>query len=235
MFDKVRFRDLLKFAMGEDSVTDFAKKSKVNRTYLSKLLNLKLDSPPSPKIIDKIASKAKNYVSYEALMVEAGYIYDINKDNFIKKPDSDTSRIYDAIINGDIQKDIITLPVLGKISAGLPILAEENIEGYEPISRNILSPEHEYFYLRVTGDSMNQKMRHGDLVLIQKQSFVENGDIGVVIINGFDGTIKKIIYQDNIIQLLPMSTNSEHLPQIYDVTKTDVRIIGKAIYITSKL
>lgn len=146
-------------------------------------------------------------------------------DNMVRE----TSNAY--IINSEVTR----IPVLGKISAGLPLLAVENIEGYEFISKDMLSPYCEYFYLRVVGDSMNLKMIDGDKVLVQKQDIVENGDIAIVIVNGYDAVIKKFVKQDNIVQLLPMSTNPEHLPQIYDTDKVDVRIIGKAVYVTSKL
>jgi repressor LexA len=137
--------------------------------------------------------------------------------------------------DSEANSNIIKLPVLGKISAGIPALAVENIEGYKYVAKELLNPHNEYFYLRVSGDSMNLKMQDGDKVLVQRQNTVENGEIAVVMVNGYDAVIKKVIIQDNIIQLLPMSTNPEHLPQIYDMNKVDIKIIGKATYVTSKL
>lgn len=134
-----------------------------------------------------------------------------------------------------VNSEVVRIPVLGKISAGLPVLALENIEGYEFVSRHLLNRQYEYFYLRIDGDSMNLKMQHGDLLLIQRQNTLDNGEIGVVLINGYDATVKKVYITNNIIQLIPMSNNNKHLPQIYDMLTTDVKIIGKGIYVTSKL
>lgn len=73
MFSKYRFKTLLAKAKGERSITEFAEETGVNRTYLSKYLNLQLDRPPKPEILKKIAVKAVNDVIYEELMNVAGY------------------------------------------------------------------------------------------------------------------------------------------------------------------
>lgn len=131
--------------------------------------------------------------------------------------------------------DIVRLPILGKISAGLPILAIENIESYELISRDSLKPGHEYFWLKVDGDSMNQVMKHNDNVLVQRQDVVQNGEIAIVMIDNCDATIKKFYKDGNMVTLLPMSNNPSHAPQMYDTREIEVRIIGKAVKITSNL
>lgn len=121
------------------------------------------------------------------------------------------------------------LPVIGKISAGLPILAVENIEGYEYAPSSLLKEGYEYFYLRVQGDSMNLKFNNGDIVLVQKQDTLENGEIGVVLVNGYDATVKKFKKENSIVILEPMSTNPENTVQIYNPEKISIKIIGKVI------
>ena len=79
MFEKEKFRDLLLKAMGEKTQEEFADLCGVNRTYISKYLNMHLENPPSPKIIKKIAENAQNGVTYEQLMDAAGHI---NKSEF---------------------------------------------------------------------------------------------------------------------------------------------------------
>jgi transcriptional regulator with XRE-family HTH domain len=74
MFSKKDFKELLFAAIGDRSLTDFAKASGVNRTYISKYVNEKLENPPSPEIIKRIADKAQNGVTYKDLMAVAGYI-----------------------------------------------------------------------------------------------------------------------------------------------------------------
>ena len=129
----------------------------------------------------------------------------------------------------------IKLPILGKISAGLPILAVENIEGYEFAPSSHIKKDYEYFYLKVVGDSMNLKFNENDIVLIQKQNYLENGEIGVILVNGYDATIKKFKQDGNFVFLEPMSTNSKHETQIYNIKETKIQIVGKAISYQGKI
>lgn len=121
-------------------------------------------------------------------------------------------------------------PVYGRISAGQPNWAEECIEGRLPIDielMNILNPE-ECFFLRVNGESMNKEIRNGAYALIRKTDFVENGDIAVVLVNGFDATLKKFSKQGDLIILEPMSTDPSFTTQVYG-KDTEIKIIGKYI------
>ncbi len=134
-----------------------------------------------------------------------------------------------------ISTRIVELPILGRISAGLPLLAVENLSGYAFAPSNSLRPEFEYFYLRVNGDSMNLKFNDGDLVLVQKQNDLENDEIGVIEINGDDATVKKFKRENNLVILQPMSTNSEHTVQIYNPKDISIKIIGKVIQYQGKV
>ncbi len=123
----------------------------------------------------------------------------------------------------------ISVPVVGRVSAGLPILATENLEGYAFAPSSKLKPGYDYFYLIVKGDSMNLKFNEGDLVLVQKQDDLENDEIGVIAVNGDDATVKKFKKENGLIILEPMSTNPENTVQIYNPEKISVKIIGKVI------
>lgn len=129
----------------------------------------------------------------------------------------------------------VKVPIIGKISAGLPILAIENIEGYEFAPSSYIKEGFEYFYLRVSGDSMNLKFCNGDLVLVQKQDELENNEIGVILVNGFDATVKKFRCENGLVVLEPMSTNPEHQVQIYNPRDTAIKIIGKVVSYQGKL
>lgn len=124
--------------------------------------------------------------------------------------------------------DIINIPIVGIVRAGQPILAVENIEGYYPAPKTFLSSDKEYFYLRVKGDSMNLKFQEGSLLLVEKCCCIENGEIGVVLIDGLEATVKKVVQNNEMITLIPMSTNPEHLPMMYNIINDEVKIIGKA-------
>lgn len=123
--------------------------------------------------------------------------------------------------------NLTNIPIVGSVRAGEPILAQDNIEGYQPTLKDTLCSDKEYFYLRVQGDSMNMEFTEGSLLLIEKASWVENGSIAVVLIDGMEATVKKVIQNENMITLIPMSTNPEHVPHMYDVVKDKISIVGK--------
>lgn len=127
------------------------------------------------------------------------------------------------------------VPVVGKISAGLPILATENIEGYEFAPSSQIKEGYTYFYLRVQGDSMNLKFSEGDIVLVQKQDTLENNEIGVILVNGYDATVKKYKAENGLVILEPMSTNPENTVQIYNPKNISIKIIGKVISYQGKI
>lgn len=133
-------------------------------------------------------------------------------------------------LNNKITNQYYMCPVYGRISAGQPNWAEECIEGRIPIDpelMNILNPE-ECFFLKVNGESMNQEMQNGAYALIRKTDFVENGEIAVVLVNGFDATIKKFSKQGDLVILEPMSNDPSFTTQVYG-KDTEIKVIGKYI------
>ena len=121
-------------------------------------------------------------------------------------------------------------PVYGRIAAGEPNWAEECLEGRLPIDpemMNIVDPE-ECFFLRVNGESMNKLIQNGAYALIRKTDIVDNGDVAVVLVNGFDATIKKFTKQNDLIILEPMSNDPSFTTQVYG-KDTEVKILGKYI------
>lgn len=120
------------------------------------------------------------------------------------------------------------IPVVSKISAGLPIYCEENLVDYIYFSRDKLNDEKEEFGLKVSGDSMNKLFDEGDVVVVEKDSIVENGQLGVVMINGYNGTVKRIRYNGDQIILIPESNNPNHYPQVYG-KDDEVKIVGRVV------
>lgn len=119
------------------------------------------------------------------------------------------------------------IPILGRVPAGMPLYAEQNIEGY---TMTDLNGGHEYFALRVSGDSMNAaRICDGDIIIVCKQDIVENGQIAVVMVNGDDAIVKRFRRDGNTVTLLPQSYNPEHTPQIYSLKDTPIRVIGKVV------
>ncbi|MCK4672185.1 MAG: transcriptional repressor LexA [Candidatus Aegiribacteria sp.] len=117
-----------------------------------------------------------------------------------------------------------TVPVVGKVAAGLPLLADENIQDYLPVSKSIARSEG-MFYLKVKGDSMiGAAILEDDLVLVRPQPFVEQGEIAVVLI-GDEATVKRFYMKNGRIEL--HSENPDYDPIICDSSSDNIRIIGK--------
>ena len=131
-----------------------------------------------------------------------------------------------------LNKNLPLVPIINKIVAGKPILAQEYLEGYLSVDPDIygLSTSDELFYLKVSGESMNLKVHNGDYVLVHKQDIVEDGDIIVAIINRNDKATLKRYKKINkeIIMLESMSTYPIE-PIIINLKETNFKIIGKAI------
>lgn len=165
------------------------------------------------------------------------YVYDIFSEINTKFSDNFTNNTGISFNKKNIDNNIpieeskfYMCPVYGQISAGQPNWAEECIEGRLPIDpnmMNIVDPE-ECFFLRVNGESMNKLVRNGSYALIRKTDWVENGEIAVVLVNGFDATLKKFSKQGDLVVLEPMSNDSSFQVQIYD-KNTPIKILGKYI------
>ena len=120
------------------------------------------------------------------------------------------------------------IPVVSKISAGLPIYSEENLVDYIYFATNKLNSDKEEFGLKVSGDSMDKIFQDGEIGVVEKDSVVENGQLGVVLINGYNATVKRIRYNGDQIILIPESNNSSHYPQVYG-KNDEVKIIGRVV------
>ena len=121
-------------------------------------------------------------------------------------------------------------PVYGQISAGQPNWAEECIDGYlliDPNLMGIVNPE-EHFFLKVNGESMNNIVKNGAFALIHKQDMVEDGEIAVVLVNGYDATLKRFTKKGDVVVLEPDSSDPSFKTQIYDKT-TPIKILGKYV------
>ncbi|MBN2367061.1 MAG: transcriptional repressor LexA, partial [Calditrichaeota bacterium] len=93
--------------------------------------------------------------------------------------------------------DTVQVPLIGRVAAGHPVLAEENIENYVMLPRTLVKSEGRYFALRVQGDSMiNAGILDGDMVIVQSASTARNGDIVVALVQD-EVTVKRLVAQDS--------------------------------------
>jgi repressor LexA len=122
------------------------------------------------------------------------------------------------------------IPIVGQVRAGVPILAEENIDGFLPVASDLARGE-DTFALRVKGDSMIEDgILEGDLVIIRRQETAVNGDIVCALI-GNEATLKRFQRKEGQITLKP--ANSKYEPIV--VSKGEFRILGKASGVIRKL
>lgn len=133
-----------------------------------------------------------------------------------------------------VNDNVITVPVLGRIVAGIPVEAITDIIDYEEITKE-MAGNGEYFALQIRGDSMEPKFSEGDVVIVRKQPYIESGDIAIVLINGEDATIKIVKKHETGIFLV--STNPSYSPKFFsneEIEKLPVTILGKVVELRAK-
>lgn len=123
----------------------------------------------------------------------------------------------------------IQVPVLGKIQAGIPLEAIEDIIDYEEIPIK-MSKQGEYFGMKINDDSMAPRFKKGDVVIVRKQSNIANDDIAIILVNGNDATIKKIKKDKNGIALIPLNPNYQiRYYSNAEIVDLPVKCIGKVV------
>jgi len=149
-----------------------------------------------------------------------GYLVQLEKKGYIKRDPQKPRAI--EIMNVIANKDLIDVPLIGKVTAGEPILAQENIESVFPLPKEML-PDAEVFMLSVKGDSMiNAGIFSGDYVLVQSTNTAENGDIVVALLDD-EATIKRFYKETDYIRLQPEN------PSMAPIIVKDLKILGKVV------
>jgi repressor LexA len=127
---------------------------------------------------------------------------------------------------------ILSVPIVGSVRAGEPILAIENIEGYINLDRSLVSSG-DVFLLRVQGDSMIEAhIQDGDFALVKPQPNAENGEIVVALIED-EATIKRIFMKRDLIRLEPANPKME--PILVKKGEKKITIVGKVVGIFRKI
>lgn len=135
----------------------------------------------------------------------------------------------------NIESESVKIKVLGRVAAGVPIEAVEDIIGEVSIDMN-LAKTGEFFGLRISGDSMEPRMYSGDVVVVRQQEDVESGQIAIVIVNGEEATCKKVEKHENGIMLVPLNKSySEKFYSNEDIEKLPVRIIGRVVEVRGRV
>lgn len=130
----------------------------------------------------------------------------------------------------DKQRNIIKVPVLGRVAAGIPIEAIQEVEDWEEMYKPGIGDD-TYFALRIKGASMEPRLREGDIVIVKKTDYFESGDVCIVLVNGNEATVKVVQKQADGLTLIGYNT-SVYPPHFYsakEVEELPVRIIGVVI------
>lgn len=172
--------------------------------------------PPSTREIQSaIGIKSTSTVSNDLKVLE--------ELGFIKKTNLKSRGI--EIINHNKSldnNDTIDIPIVGNVAAGVPILAEQNIESTYPVPSNIIKSG-EYFILRVQGESMIEAgIFDGDLILVHKTNYADHGDIVVALLDD-SATVKRLYKKNNQVMLVPENSSMEPIIPEY------VEILGKVV------
>lgn len=145
----------------------------------------------------------------------------LERNGYIRRDPSKTRAI--EIVDDDFnlsRREVVNLPIIGTVAAGMPILAEQNIEDYFPVPTEYV-PNQECFMLKVKGDSMiNAGIFNGDSVLVQKQPTAKNGDMVVALVDD-SATVKTFYKEDGHYRLQPENDTME------PIIVPEVSIIGK--------
>lgn len=187
--------------------------------YLTEFIK-KNSYPPSVREIQKgVGIKSTSTVSNDLnRLEELGYIKKSNlKSRSIEIIDSSN----ETLENYE-RKDIVDIPLLGNVAAGVPIYATENIEYYFPLPAHLVN-KGEYFMLKITGDSMiDAGIFDEDIILVKKTNYANHGEIVVALIDD-SATVKRLYNQNGQIMLLPENSSMD------PIIPNNLEILGKVI------
>ena len=133
--------------------------------------------------------------------------------------------------------DIVQIPVLGSIPAGIPLEAIEDIVDWEEIPKTMCSGGKEFFALKVKGDSMWPDVLEGDIVILRKTPSCETGDVCAVLVNGDEATLKTVKFaEDGSLTITPK--NPSYPPRTFtpeQIQQLPVSIAGVVVELRRKI
>jgi repressor LexA len=200
---------MTKLSKRQQQILDFIKKEVQTKGY-----------PPSVREIGEAVGLASSSTvhGHLARLESKGYIRrDPTKPRAIE--------ILDPNFTSPMQKsNVVNVPVIGKVTAGQPITAVENVEDYFPLPERLVPPEDQVFMLEVMGDSMIEAgILDGDYVIVRQQQSANNGDIVVAMTEENEATVKRFFKEQDHIRLQPENSHME------PIILRDVTILGKVI------
>ncbi len=157
-------------------------------------------------------------------LIKCSEILDTTTDYLLGKSNIDNNIEFISL-----PKDVIKIPVLGRIPAGIPIEAIEDVLEYIDIPEEMTRGGKEFFALKIQGDSMYPEYLSGDIVIFEVSPTCETGDDCAVMVNGDDATFKRIERKENGIMVKPLNPEYETMFFTNEEIETKpVRILGIA-------
>ena len=174
------------------------------------------------KVIHQQLEKYVEAVNLKSTSSVHGHLKQLEKDGLIKRDPTKPRAL--EIVNNSVKKEMINIPIVGKVTAGMPILASENIEDSFPLPIDYVKHNNELFMLNVSGTSMIKAgILDGDLAIIEKCDSASNGDIVVALIDN-EATLKRFFKEENHIRLQPENDSME--PIIVDSCSVLGKLVG---------
>lgn len=208
------------------SMEEFAKRAGLSKQYVSILernFNPSSKRPPKPTLdtIVSVASVTGTDVDSLVRRLDGNTVIGLSRGNNMRTMPSNILPM----------PAMVSRPRLGSIACGEPILAEQNIEGYDQIPDFVKCD----FTLLCKGDSMiGARIHDGDIVCIKQQPEVENGQIAAVLVDGDEATLKRFYFENGTVTL--QAENPAYPPKVFtgdDVNKA--RVLGLATHFVSKV
>ncbi|RYL92217.1 transcriptional repressor LexA [Sporolactobacillus sp. Y61] len=197
---------MIKLSNRQQAILDFIKHEVATKGY-----------PPSVReICDAVGLASSSTVH--------GHLARLEKKGLIRRDPTKPRAIEILDQDDDTYKEkAVPVPVIGKVTAGMPITAVENIEEYFPVPRSMVEDD-EVFILNVTGESMIQAgILDGDKVIVRKQRAAENGEIVVAMTEDNEATVKRFFKEKDHIRLQPEN------PAMDPIILNNCVILGKVI------
>ena len=168
--------------------------------YIKDFLKMKGYPPSVREIGEKVGLSSSSTVH--------SYLHMLEADGKIHRDPTKPRAI--EIIGENPWENMLRVPLVGKVAAGIPITAEENIEEVFNVPASLLGTQDDTFMLRVQGESMiNAGIYDGDYIFVKEQNTARNGEIVVALVENEEATVKRIFFEKNRVKLQPENDTME--------------------------
>ena len=169
---------------------------------------------PNPKMLNALAT-----------------LFGVSVDEILGRETSSPNRENDPAPMSDfIFPKTVHIPIIGHVRAGCDTLAEQSVEGYMEAAPDLLKRWPDAAAIKIWGNSMEPELREGDCVIISRQAETKSGDIAVVCVNGNEGAVKRVRWDDAGLDLIPSNPayGTQHFSS-EDVEKLPVVIVARVV------